>query len=398
MRRLLIALLGIAALGAAALTVSACGESTASAQSVVDESSRNFAEVKSYHTDFDVRIGLEGDKTDATGIDPQLAAALPLELKVTGKMDMDARDPDNVKFRAYELGIEGLDKLAQSSGSSEGSSSAEDALAAGMMQQALSGMEVSFIKDTLYLKMMNTWFEMPLNDMSGSGDIDMQCLLGQAAEPGAASSMIPSQSLESLEELPAETIDGTKTRHFKAAVDGEKMMAEMEKSSEKLKQCGFDESDLGAGTSTTGSSTTGTGTTGSSTTGTGSSTTTTGTTTGSSTTGTTTGAGDSEASKKAIKSVFDNMVYELWVDEDNNLRQVKVVMEMNMGDFSGLAGSSPLGDQIVSSLIMKLDMTAKLSGFGQDVEITKPENAMPFEDLLGGSLGGSLGDSLSTTA
>ncbi len=72
----------------------------------------------------------------------------------------------------------------------------------------------------------------------------------------------------------------------------------------------------------------------------------------------------------------------MWVDNDGNIRQMKIDADIDFDKLSAITG-----DKTASSLKLGLSLTIKYSGFGQSVNISKPANALPFEDLIKGSRG-----------
>jgi len=345
---------------AAGVWISGCNEEKVGAEDLLAETGRNFMAADSYHTRLDATMEISGD---ATGYDPDLNAALPLSLGFGGQMDLDTSNRDSIKLRVYDISVDGLTDMIRKVGEASGNSDMSDIMAAGMISQMFSGMEVIFIKDTIYLQMSGAWFDFKLSDLPASEDADfskadLNCLISSLLE--SEDTWDSQGGLTDIGELDEEEIDGVKTRHITASLDPETVMNQPDQTSEIDEKCGF--GDLADSVRNEAYDE---------------------------------NAGAGEAAEKAFtESLARNTHIDFWIDSDNNLRQERIDMELNFGDISRLAGDDKEAEQM-KSMVMKLSMTMKFSGYDEAADIIAPEDTTPmksFFDEMGGSgmgMGGS---------
>lgn len=329
-------------LAAALLVAAGCGQ--ASPGETVDKAIQTSQDVKSEHIDFDVSLEVTGD---ASALGPELEGVLPLVMKVTGGVDADNTDPDNPKAKGT-VSFEGMEKILSSLQQAEGTADAQTQLGLDLIGGALSDLEFVTVDKKAYFKVAGTWYELgdaSAFDMTGlnlSGtDTNTQCYQDAMKDPAKFGS---DKVFTNLQEVGEEKIDGTDTRHFRADIDLDKTLTAL---TEIARGCGDAEA-----------------------------------------------AGGLEGGSTQLKSFFRTLQAEMWIDKDNNFRQVKINIEADPQALADLAASmgGSTGATTGGLDALKLNVTLKFSQFGAQFDITKPEGEiMNLEDLMSSSLGGSLG-------
>jgi hypothetical protein len=346
----LMMVLSLAVAGAMTLLAVGCGGSVGGGEpsEVIDRTYAKSFDYKSLHADYDVKLSVSGD---ISSLSPELQGLLPMDLGVNGGADVDNSDKENPKVQAT-INLTGLEDIISAAASmSDSVGDAEAQATAGMVSSLLSNMEMKMIDKMLYLKMMGSWYEMNTADLSSqvspdAGNVDTKC-----AEDAVKDKMKPSQVLTNIEKVGSEKIDDKDTTHYKAGVDVAKFA---DASIDVSKQCGQEQA-----------------------------------------------AGNVEEVKDQLADMFKKLDVEMWIDGDDNLRQLKIDMELNPAGLSQMGTSLLDKDQVkaLEDLNIALTVTVTASRFNEDVDISAPENPLKLEDLLGGfgsGLGGGLGGSSSS--
>ncbi len=324
-------------IAAALVIASGCGEpAAAGAEETLNRAMGQFAAVGSYHAQVNATIEMSGD---ASKYDKDLAKALPLNLTLSGQIDMDSRNPEEVRMKVYDFNLDGIAEMIQKAGPS-GGSSARDAMSAGMMSQFFKDMEVILIKDTFYIKTAGIWMNMNLKDLPDSEGADFSCLFEANSGQGLTINQWGGNVLKDVEELDEEELDGVKTRHFRASIDSDKAVGDLEESMENMKKCGFDQSVPGVGEDA---------------------------------------YPNVEDMKTMYRTIYEGFDLEFWVDDNLAVHRMSTNMEFNIGDVLKASGEDPKG---MESITMKISGAADLSRFGEDFNIAAPEKTIPFKDLM----------------
>ncbi len=107
-------------------------------------------------------------------------------------------------------------------------------------------------------------------------------------------------------------------------------------------------------------------------------------------------AGSLEATKSQLSQMFKSKAIELWIDGDNNIVKVMINIQLDpkaISDAASALGGTSTSDSTAGAAAEGLEsigltVTATMSDFNKDMNITKPEgNIMKLEDLLGGASG-----------
>lgn len=345
--------LAIGALLILAPAAAGCGK--AAAGDTLDKAQQKFNEIKSAHMEFDAQLEIKGDLP--AGTDPAIAKLMPFRFGAKGNMDYDessgkARMKGNLK-------IEGLGELVTSLAGTGETADIASVLQMSVVVDMLSDLDFAIIDDKAYFKMAGTWYEADAStaSISGLGGIsttpgisttgdktNQECFKKAFDDPAR---FAPSTMLKDIQELSEEKIDGVDTRHFKANANMDKILDEVSK---VLRECGEAET-----------------------------------------------AGAFEAARSDITKMLKKLEIEMWVDKDNNFRQVKVNADVDLSSLGDLAtafgGEAGAGD--TGSLQVGVTASVKFSRLGETFDIKAPENPIPFEKLFGDLSGlGSLGAGL----
>ena len=323
-----------------------CGGKEAPAEKI-DKAIQKTNDIKSVHADYDVKLDIKGD---ASALGPEMKGLLPLSLSINGGADIDNHS-DKVKAKG-NVKMEGLDKIFQSLAGAQGGLDAQTMLGVNMIGNWLSDMEFVLLDEKAYIKMGGTWYETDassVGDIANVGDItssasgiNQDCLRKAIQDPGKFGA---GKTMTDIQELSEEKVNGADTRHFKAGIDLDKALTEM---ANAMRDCGDAE-----------------------------------------------GAGGLEAGKSELSKMFKTKDIELWIDNDNNLVQVKIDIELDPAALTNAAGAlSGAGTSPASGLeSISISMRLTMSDFNKDMSISKPEgNIMKLEDLFGA--GGGLGSGL----
>lgn len=328
-----------------------CGDKAYTGDAV-DQALQKLSDAKKYHAEFDAQLTMDGDLEK---VDPEFTAIAPIELGMLAKMDFDISDPEELNMRMYDFEFNGLSETLRKLSASSGDSEVEGAMVAGMMQQMLADIEYVFLGETYYFKVFGTWFEMSPDDLAslpdGAGAPDMDCMMQYFEGVYGNEEMmdyyrgIPPGVMD-MDELSGGEIDGVKTRHFRGKLNSEQLMDELDstldESYKALKECGM-EGEIEEMEGVLGE--------------------------------------DMQSMKDLIASIFNNTDIELWIDDDLNIRQMKMDMDVDLAEIAGIFGDEhDVAD--VESITMNIVMTMKYSAFGEDVDIEAPEDALPFEELM----------------
>ncbi|MBI5871059.1 MAG: hypothetical protein HZB44_08945 [Actinobacteria bacterium] len=332
------------ALLAACFWISGCGQEKASAEDLLAETGQKYMAEDSYRTRIDATIEVSGD---ASSFDPDFDALLPMKLGFGGQMDFDASDRDSIKARVYDLSVDGLTDMIRRAGEASGESDMGAIMAAGMYSQMLSGMEVLAIKDTIYLHMGGAWFDFKLSDLPASdgadfSKVDLNCLVAASLEN--QSTWDAEGGLTDIQELDEEEIDGVKTRHLRASIDPEAILRQQDENTAAQDECGF--GDLAQSTRDDAYE-----------------------------------DGHEEDYKALIESISETAKFDFWIDEDNNLRQQRFDMEFDFYEIGRILDEedNPEG---LKGVIMNISMTMKMSGYGEAMDITAPEDTTSMKGLF----------------
>ncbi len=348
MKRFTIILLvvSIMAAGAMALLAIGCGGgSNGDPAEVIDKAYAKSFDYDTLHSEYDVQLKVSGD---VSTLSPELQGILPLELGISGSADVDNSDTENPKMQAT-VSLDGLNDIIQGMVGGMSANETEAAATANMVSSLFSNLEFKMVDKVFYVSMMGSWYEVDTNEVTsqvagGADEVDSKCVQDAIKEK-----VIPSAVLTGIEDVGSEDIDGEKTTHYKASVDMAKLV---EATAEASRQCDQAET-----------------------------------------------AGGLEGAKSQLNDMFKKMDVDMWIDGDNNVRKLKMDMEIDTAALSGM-GDTPLGsdqEKALESMSITLTATVIQSGFNEDVDITAPEGALPLEDLLGGfgvggnGLGGGLG-------
>lgn len=320
-----------------ALLMAGCGGEADPAETI-DKAYQKTLDTKTMHSEFDLQMEMSGD---LSALAPEFEAVMPISFGVTGSADIDQSDKENPAMKAT-MSMTGIQELIESASASSGTSEIGDIVGANMFSEMLSNMEMVMLEKIFYFKFAGTWYEMDTSDVTDTtGEVDSQCFQEKAEE-----GIKPSEIVSNLEEVGSEDVDGESTRHFKATIDLDKALNEF---AEVLRECGQAEA-----------------------------------------------AGGLEGAESQLNGLFKQLEVQMWIDGDDNVRKISVDMELDMQAIAELSGglAEPEQTEALESMSFAMKMTATQSKFGEDVNIEAPEDAVPFESLLGGlgGLGGDLGD------
>jgi len=355
---------------AVGVVASGCGGSGGSSEApnvLVDKAIQKNPDVKSGHIDYTINIEGAGDLSSLSGSSG--GGSTSFKIGMTGGADFDNSNQAAPKAKGT-ITFTGLTDLINQMSQSSGSTAGLDL--SSMSEQIssfLKDMEFVAVDNKVYLKLAGTWYDLgdassASSDLSGLGalggatgmggisslgtttDADTQCFENAMKD----SSKFGSDKLfKNLTTVGSEKIDGTDTTHIKADVDLAKTVQTI---SDISKSCGQAEA-----------------------------------------------SGGLEGGSAQISKLFKTLTVEMWIDNDNMTRQVKITMEVDPAAVSdvasGLGGS--LGTDTTSATpgleSLKIDVSVKLSKVGEQFDIQKPSGQISkIEDLMGGLLGSSLGD------
>lgn len=339
----------LAVLLLAAVAVAGCGK--APAGETVDKAIQKSQDVKSEHMEFSVDLVINGNPAL---LPSQFQGLLPLTLTVNGGADSDSSDPASPKAKG-NISITGIDKILNGLAQSPGVDP-QTQTRLSLIAGALANLEFVMVDKKMYLKIAGTWYDLgdfsPTGDFSALGGVsrltpgttgaNAQCYTDAMKDPAKFGS---DKLLTNLQEAGSENIDGTSTRHFTADVNMDQLLTAL---ADIARGCGDAQN-----------------------------------------------AADIEASRNETTSFFRSFKIELWIDSDDNFRQIKLAIDGNPQALSGtmpnLGGTSGAGAAFAGIEGISLNMTSKFSQFGATFDIAKPEgNIMKIEDVLGGmgALGG----------
>lgn len=328
------------------IVIAGCGK--APVKETVDNAIQKSQDIKSEHVDFTVNLELNGDPGL---LGPQFQGFLPLNLTMSGAVDSDNSDPAAPKAKG-NVGFLGIDKLLTVLAQAQGVDS-QSQLSFSMIAGALANLEFVTVDNKVYLKIAGSWYD--LGDSASFGGIanltpgtasstNVQCYKDAMKDPARFGS---DKTLANLEETGDEKIDGVSTRRFTADVDVNKALTAM---AEIARDCGDARQ-----------------------------------------------AGNLEAARTELTSFFRSFSVELWIDNDNNFRQIKFAIDTDARAFSGMVPS--LGGGASSGAVpggleqVRVDGTAKFSQLGASFDIARPDgNIMKIEDLIGAAGLGALGE------
>lgn len=313
-----------AAAGSYALAQSGGGQTGATAKTTAKN-------IVAWHVDYNVSLQVNGDLSNVSS---KLKGFLPLDLNVKGGADVkkDANGlsaQGNVRLSGFN---NILQKLASGNGSGSGGAAALGSLAGG----ALSDIQFVEVNHDLYLKLAGSWY-----DAGG---------LEKCHGPRPAGASAPKNHpelkgsfpvgakalLKDVKQAGQENIDGAATTHYTATLDLNKAITDEVAALNKA--------------------------------------------------GKTAQANRLEAAKGQITGAFRQLNLEWWIDGENQIRQVKLDVEINPGALASLAGGKggKAGTLLNDITSVKLDATATFSQFGQDFQITKPGgNISSLRNLIG---------------
>jgi hypothetical protein len=309
-----------------AIALGGCGQE--STNQTVDDAIQESQNVKSQHADFNLDLLVTGD---FSSLGPQFQNLKEIRLGVAGGADVDNRDTENPKAKG-NLRFEGLQQLLGSLIPPEGAD-AQTQMGINLLGSLLSDVEFVVVDKRAYVRLAGTWYDAgdasSLSELGGGLNLgglnpgeagaNAQCYQDAMRDPSRFGA---DKLFSNLQEVGEETIDGADTRHLTADVDLDKTLTA---AAEIARSCGDAEA-----------------------------------------------AGGIEGGKQELISIFRTLAVEMWIDNDNNFRQVKLSIE-------------------IDGKAINLDANVKLSRFNEEFGITKPEgNIQKLEDLLGG-LGSSLG-------
>ncbi|MFA6000984.1 MAG: hypothetical protein WC828_02600 [Thermoleophilia bacterium] len=335
-----------------AFVFTGCGKE--SATETINKAITKNGETKTVHTDYDVSFEIKGD---ASSMGPQYAGLLPITLAVKGGLDTDSNtEPAKMKGNVQ---ISGLDQILQSLAKAGGDSL--DTNTKNLLNQfggIFSDVEFVSVDKNGYVKIAGTWYE--TGDLSNSmdslgslgslggmgsagvgslgasaGNVDSKCYQDAMNDPNK---MGADNLFKDTQEMSEESIDGVQTRHFKSNIDFNKALTQMGTIS---KDCGNADASTGL-----------------------------------------------ETAKADIGSLFSKAEVEMWIDSDSNLRQMKVVIEIDpsaLTNLAGDAGASGAGADVAAQALqsISLNMTFKFSKFNEEMNITKPAgDVKKIEDLM----------------
>lgn len=347
MKKLMVLLISLMLIMAVATT--GCGKTSPS--ETVDKALTQSQSFTTEHVDYDVNMGIKGDMS---ALGSQFSSLGDFSFAVKGGMDIDKKNADSPKVKG-KVAITGLDDIIKGLASAGGSSASDPDTQMGLnlISGFLSDIEFVVVDKKGYVKLAGSWYDMgdssSLTDLGSTAGVDLSSSTSNSKcyeDAMKDTSKFGSDKLmKGLQEVGDEKVDGTDTRHFKADIDLDKSLTTM---ADIARGCGESE-----------------------------------------------GAGGLEGGKKEINSMFKTFTIEMWVDKDNNMRQLKVNVEIDGKAISDAAGSLTGSDSSSTGGLeaITLDVTAKFSRFGEDFNIAKPEGEiLKIEDLMGSSgLGSSLG-------
>lgn len=329
------------------LALAGCGDEKTTSQTELEKASRNLKDLKSVRMEYDFDLEVGGGLTalgiTSTGTGTAMSETMTLVLGVNGKIEVDNNNPDQPKFKG-DVNIEGMEEMMEQLSVLRGMSGAEAAVAMDMIGSMFAKMEMIRVGDKFYIKIQNTWYETSAQDASMLGTVPVN-LSGSISECEKklkeSDRFLLSNLLKDVQELSGESIDGVETRHFKANVDAQKLVDE---SAAALRECGGDESVAKM---------------------------------------------LEEIKDDDLASLFRTGEVELWIDSENNIRQIRINLDVNMETLAAMGGSALSSDQAEALKEAKLKMsgTIKLSAFGGQFSISAPANPKPMGDLMSGLRG-----------
>lgn len=346
MKKLMVLLISLMLVMAVATT--GCGKTSPS--ETVDKALTQGQSFTTEHVDYDVNMGIKGDMS---ALGSQFSSLGNISFAVKGGADIDNKNADSPKVKGT-VAITGLDDIIKGlAGAGGASSSSSDTQSLNMISGFLSNMEFVVVDKTVYAKLAGSWYNMgdssSLTNLGSTAGVDLSSSTSNSKcyeDAMKDTSKFGSDKLmKNLQEVGDEKVDGTDTRHFKGDIDLDKSLTA---TADIARGCGDSE-----------------------------------------------GAGGMEGGKQQLTSMFKTFTIEMWVDKDNNMRQLKVNVEIDGKAISDAAGSLTGSDNSSTGGLeaITLDVTAKFSRFGEDFNIAKPEGEiLKIEDLMGSSgLGSSLG-------
>jgi len=367
MKRIVALLLGVVMLSALLFSVvvaSGCGGETETPAQIIDKAIAKSGDTKSLHADYKMNIDVKGD---ASALGSEFEGLLPLSLGISGGADID-NNGDQPKAKGT-IKFDGLDKIFQSLAASEGTLDPETMVGVNMIGSLLADMEFVLLDEKVYIKMGGSWYETDASsasdvaDLGGAaasaGDVDSDCMQNALKDTSKFGANV---IFSDIQDAGTEKINGADAKHYKANLNLDSTLTAL---ANALRDCGDAEA-----------------------------------------------AGSLEAGKSELNGMFKTKTIELWIDNDNNIVQVKVDVELDPAALTsaaeGLSGADLSGTSTGSSTdsapegldSISFSMTLTMSNFNQSMNITKPEgNILKLEDLLGGSsgLGGILGGSTGTS-
>ncbi|MHB1391441.1 MAG: hypothetical protein ACYCXF_09510 [Thermoleophilia bacterium] len=331
------------------VAVTGCG-SSAPPSDTVDKALTQAQSFTSEHVDYEVNLGIKGD---LSSLGAQFSSLGDLNFAVKGGADIDNRNADSPKAQGT-LAVTGLDEimkgLAGAGGASATATQTQKSLS--LIAGYLSDMQFVVVDKTAYAKMAGSWYNMgntsSLSSLGSTTGVDLSSTASNSKCYKDAmkdtSKFGSDKIMKNLSEVGSENVDGTDTTHFKADIDLSKTLTAL---ADIARGCGNSQ-----------------------------------------------GAGGLEGGQQQLTSMFRTFTMEMWVDKDNNMRQVKINMDID-GKAIGNAASSMTGSTTTTGGLdsITIDITARFSRFGEDFSIAKPEGTiLKLQDLLGSSgLGSSLG-------
>ncbi len=336
MKKVLWVILGAVAI--MSLLAAGCGSSSSEDPAErIDNAYKKAMDYKTVHENYEMTLTMDGD---ASAMGDEFAMLLPLELTISGEGDFDNSDKSNPAMQ-MTMAIEGMSDIIDNAMAASGGSAA-DMMDAGMFDDLFGDMEIKLVDNVLYMKLMGEWYESDTAELTSQAGGNVEEVDTACTQDAMQEKLVPSAMLSDIEEVGDEDVDGESTTHYKAKVDVGKIT---DVSTEIAKECNQEDA-----------------------------------------------AAELETGGSQLSDMFETLDVELWIDGDDNVRKVKMDVDLDTGTLTGFEDveMDAYQSDAMASLIITVSVTMTQSGFDEDVNIEAPTDAKPMEDLLDafGSLGG----------
>ncbi|MHB1381216.1 MAG: LolA-like protein [Thermoleophilia bacterium] len=352
------------------VTAAGCGDDAAEAQNVVVAAMEKLYEAGSYQSDVDMQLRLD---VSGPEIDEFAADIMPLELSMQASMEQtDVEDPEKIKVRMYGMSIDGTRDLIVMLAEQDGEPAATGYFADGIMRQLLKDVEFIVYEQDIYVQFGDQWYEMSAEDLADLPDStidaeELECLNSITYDTFGLNdpTEIYGRLFADVRKKGSEDIDGVGTTRYEASLDAAEARSFVEDYMNtylaELEKCGMSEMPPGDELDEV-----------------------------------------LDAVNGMIDSLADQVLLEVWIDEEGYARQLRVSVELDDEAIKQvLENIEPGGaedfEKNITSLDARLEFTTTNSRIDEDIEVARPKDAVPFtrlfedlEETFGSSAPGSL--------